>query len=169
MKKFLLLFACSAFFPMNAQQTHTVEKGDTAYNIARRYGMSLDELFKLNPTVKEGTIQIGQSLRVKGPVKGALAQTSSVQETPGYIVLEPKQTIYGITKQYRISESELRRLNPDLDNNMKIGSRVFLPKDKIERYGAGQLAVETSVANVSEKSSEEGTYTVQSTPAHFLI
>ncbi|MEC5394227.1 LysM peptidoglycan-binding domain-containing protein [Bergeyella sp. RCAD1439] len=169
MKKILLLSAFSAFFSMNAQQAHTVEKGDTAYNIARRYGMSLDELVSLNPTVKEGSIQIGQVLSVKSPVKGASAQSSSVREALGYIVLEPKQTIYGLTKQYRISESELRRLNPDLDNNMKIGSKVFLPKDKIERYGAGQSAVETSVANVSEKTSEEGTYTVQAKDNYYRI
>jgi hypothetical protein len=29
----------------------------------------------------------------------------------GKIVLQPKQTIYGITKQYHISEADLRKLN----------------------------------------------------------
>ena len=42
----------------------------------------------------------------------------------GKIVLQPKQTIYGITKQYHISEADLRKLNPNLDQHMKIGDEV---------------------------------------------
>ncbi len=43
---------------------HTVEKGDTLYNVSRRYGLTVDALKKLNNMTSD-TISIGQKLRVK--------------------------------------------------------------------------------------------------------
>ncbi|MBI5914638.1 MAG: LysM peptidoglycan-binding domain-containing protein [Bacteroidetes bacterium] len=43
---------------------HTVEKGDTLYNISRRYGIPVDDLKRLN-NMADNTIKIGQVLRVK--------------------------------------------------------------------------------------------------------
>jgi flagellum-specific peptidoglycan hydrolase FlgJ len=44
--------------------THTVVKGDTLYNISKRYGITVDELKRLN-NLADNTIKIGQVLRVK--------------------------------------------------------------------------------------------------------
>jgi LysM repeat protein len=41
-----------------------VEKGDTLYNISRRYGLTVDALKRLN-NMSVDTISIGQKLRVK--------------------------------------------------------------------------------------------------------
>ena len=43
---------------------HTVEIGDTLYNISRRYGITVDVLKQLN-NMTDNNIKIGQSLRVK--------------------------------------------------------------------------------------------------------
>ncbi|MCU0347984.1 MAG: LysM peptidoglycan-binding domain-containing protein [Saprospiraceae bacterium] len=43
---------------------HTVEKGDTLFNISRRYGITVDELKRLN-NLADNNIKIGQKLRVK--------------------------------------------------------------------------------------------------------
>jgi LysM repeat protein len=43
---------------------HTVEKGDTLYNISRRYGITVDMLKQLN-NMTDNNIKIGQQLRVK--------------------------------------------------------------------------------------------------------
>lgn len=48
-----------------ATHTHTVEKGDTLYNISKRYGMTIDELKSLNG-MSDNYIAIGQQLKVKG-------------------------------------------------------------------------------------------------------
>ena len=44
---------------------HIVKKGDTLYNISRRYGMTVDSLRKLNRLPESSTLQIGQKLLVK--------------------------------------------------------------------------------------------------------
>ncbi len=48
----------------DASVYHTVEKGDTLYNISRRYGLTVDQLMNLN-ALKSTNINIGQVLRVK--------------------------------------------------------------------------------------------------------
>ena len=44
---------------------HTVQKGETLYSIGKRYGLTADQLKKLNALGKDSLIQPGQKLRVK--------------------------------------------------------------------------------------------------------
>ena len=45
---------------------HTVKKGETLYQISRKYGMSVDALRKLNGIGRDATIYPGQKLKVPG-------------------------------------------------------------------------------------------------------
>lgn len=145
-KRFFLLSGLCMFLSISAQKTHTVVKGDNPYNISKKYGITIDELLKLNPKVKDGKLAIGDILNVKTGNTAAtkVTSTSSSASKTGKIYLQPKQTIYGITKQYRISETDLRKLNPELDSHMKIGDEITLPLDSIKKYGGNQTAVVTA-------------------------
>ena len=50
--------------PIIADGTYTVIKGDTLYNIAKRFNLSVDELKMLNEMTTDG-IKLGQVLKVK--------------------------------------------------------------------------------------------------------
>jgi LysM repeat protein len=150
-KKFFLLAGLTVFTSLSAQKTHTVIKGDTPYNIAKRYGMTVDDLVKLNPFAKDGKVAIGDVLVVSKSSAKPDTKTVSSTDKLGKIVLKPKQTIYGITKQYQISEADLRKLNPDLDSHMKIGDEVILPLASIQKFGD---AAPVAVAVETEKTPE---------------
>jgi len=141
-KRFFLLSGLCIFLSVSAQNTHTVIKGDNPYNISKKYGITIDELLRLNPKVKDGKLAIGDVLNVKTG-KTAVAKTSPAASAAktGKIYLQPKQTIYGITKQYRISEEDLRKLNPELDSHMKIGDEVILPLESIRKYEGSQAVI----------------------------
>ena len=47
-----------------AQSTHTVRKGDTYFNIARRYNLSLSELLELNKRTATQVLRLNETLRV---------------------------------------------------------------------------------------------------------
>ncbi|MGO4708822.1 LysM peptidoglycan-binding domain-containing protein [Chryseobacterium sp. 2TAF14] len=149
-KRFFVLSGLCMFLGLAAQKTHTVIKGDTPYNISKKYGISLDELYKLNPAVKGGKFAIGDVVTVKsGTANAAVVKSSAdVSSKTGRIILQPKQTIYGITKQYRISETDLRKLNPELDSHMKIGDEITLPLDSIKKYGGNQAVTTTETKPV---------------------
>ena len=171
-KRFFILSGLCIVLGVSAQKSHTVVKGDTPYNIAKRYGMTVDELLKLNPKFKDGKLAIGDILTVKSDKKNtSVAKPVSTGAALGKIVLQPKQTIYGITKQYHISETDLRKLNPDLDSHMKIGDEISLPLEYIKKYGGNQqLAVtKPSETTVTTASSDTETYIIQSKDNYYQI
>lgn len=183
-KKFLILSGLAVFVSSIAQQKHTVVKGDNPYNISKKYGMSLDELYRLNPKVKEGVLNIGDVLSVKGKAGNAVSSASSDAKVKasgktGTIILQPKQTLYGITKQYHVSEADVRKLNPNLQ--MQIGEIITLPIESIQKYADAAAAVNTapavvvsqttnSAATVSASTTtDEGTYVVQDKDNYYRI
>jgi LysM repeat protein len=93
----------------------------------------------------------------------------------GKIVLQPKQTIYGITKQYHISEADLRKLNPNLDH-LKIGDEVTLPAENIKKYADQNVFVKTEVPvekpvekAIEKPKADEGTYVIQPKDNYYKI
>lgn len=185
-KRFFILSSLCMVLGVSAQKSHTVVKGDTPYNIAKKYGLTIDELVKLNPSVKDGKLAIGEVLKLKTDKAAAQPSKAAVLPKPvntsqlGKIVIQPKQTIYGITKQYRISETDLRKINPELDSHMKIGDEISLPLESIKKYGGNQQqatpvvvpatakSVETEVEASAAKASE-GEYIVQQKDNYYRI
>ncbi|WP_312300253.1 LysM peptidoglycan-binding domain-containing protein [Chryseobacterium sp.] len=184
-KRFFILSSLCMVLGVSAQKSHTVVQGDNPYNIARKYGMTVDELLKLNPKHKDGKLAIGDVLTIKSDKAAAPVTKTPVAEkvhttagtAVGKIVLQPKQTIYGITKQYRISETDLRKLNPELDSHMKIGDEITLPLASIKKYGDQQTVVATAkpVETPVEKpvtatpSAEGETYVIQAKDNYYRI
>lgn len=185
-KRFFILSSLCMVLGVSAQKSHTVVKGDTPYNIAKKYGLTIDELVRLNPSVKDGKLAIGEVLKLKTDKAAAQPSKTAVLPKPvntsqlGKIVIQPKQTIYGITKQYRISETDLRKINPELDSHMKIGDEISLPLESIKKYGGNQQQaapvaapaiakpVETEVEAPAVKASE-GEYIVQQKDNYYRI
>ncbi|WP_228448281.1 MULTISPECIES: LysM peptidoglycan-binding domain-containing protein [unclassified Chryseobacterium] len=172
-KRFFILSSLCMVLGVSAQKSHTVVQGDNPYNIAKKYGITVDELLKLNPKHKDGKLAIGDVLTVKtekaaapvAPKTVAPEKVGTIAGTPvGKIILQPKQTIYGITKQYRISETDLRKLNPELDSHMKIGDEITLPLTSIKKYGGDQPTVTATVTKPVETPVEK-TVTATATPA----
>ncbi|WBV51599.1 LysM peptidoglycan-binding domain-containing protein [Chryseobacterium gambrini] len=183
-KRFFILSSLCMVLGMSAQKSHTVVKGDTPYNIAKKYGLTVEELLKLNPKVKDGKLALGDVLTVKNDKAASASSKTPVASKPvnnsqlGKIILQPKQTIYGITKQYRISETDLRKLNPELDAHMKIGDEITLPLESIKKYGGEQnVAVHTSpvekpvetVAETHTTKASEDEYIVQQKDNYYRI
>lgn len=163
MKKILITLLGLTFCTISAQKKHTVVAKETPYGIAKKYGISLDELFKQNPKIKDGILNIGDILIIpnhKNQVEKAPIRT---QKKLGKIILQPKQTIYGITRQYKISEAELRQLNPNIDQHMRIGDAVILPEENIKKYGDA-AATQTPIMKKEEvkiSQQDKDTYTIQ--------
>lgn len=181
MKKLAILPFLFLFAIVFGQRTHTVTAKENPYSIAKKYGLTTDELLKLNPKFKDGKLDIGDVLVVnkKTTIVATSATkpvtaTTAVQKT-GKIYLQPKQTIYSITKQYRISEAELRKLNPELDQNLKIGDAVILPEANIKKYADANAMTTTAIAGTSSindrtnTDSADNTYTVQPKDTYYAI
>jgi len=189
MKKIFLTILGTAFAVLSGQQKkHTVVAKENPTTIAKKYGVSVDELIKQNPKIKDGKIDIGDVLIIPNKQKNTQKTEEKAEDKKstekksnqklGKIYLQPKQTIYGITRQYKISEEELRKLNPNLESHMKVGEALVLPEDKIKKYGdkaAQQEVVETPKKDREEErktqkqASEDGAYVVQPKDTYYGI
>jgi len=119
--------------------THTVEPKEGVYGIAKKYGTSIEAIYKSNPSVEKEGLKIGQVLTIsvpktdKEPVKNTVQEVKqSLVPTNGktsYHIVEAKETKFGIAKKYGLSVSELEDLNPAIKENLEIGYNLRLSKN----------------------------------------
>ncbi len=77
-----------------AQNTHTVQPGETLYRIAQRYHTTVEALQVLNNISDPTRLQVGQVLRLDGPPE--VTRHRLVQPLPPLEALEwPRQTLQG--------------------------------------------------------------------------
>lgn len=99
--------------------THIVEKGETIFSISKKHKITQNDLLKNNPSVING-LAIGVELKI--PVK-----------TPTYKehIVQPKETLYGISRSHEVSADEINKLNPELKEGLKIGQTIKIPLKEI--------------------------------------
>ena len=122
-------------------EVHTVNAGETAYSIAKRYEVSIDNLIESNPGMDPTQIQVGQRIMIPREVIGTSTPSeieteytqytealSEVTDGWGYYLVERGQTLYSLTRQLNIPEDTLRKYNPDeLAAGLKAGSVLRYP------------------------------------------
>lgn len=116
---------------------HIVEKGQTLYALSKAYGVSVQELVTENPDCVNG-LKLNQTLRIPVVKKTVSAKSNKpINEIPydeaKYFLHKTEQgeTVYSITKKYKISEDSLYLLNSSIKNDgLKAGEYIVVPKLK---------------------------------------
>ena len=129
---FLTMF--SFVFTVAAKQEkytkHTVAKGETINSIAQKYKVTPYDIYSLNPDSQNG-IQLNSVLLIPAatPVVVMPSSKNSVQsDNPNTHLVQPKETLYSISKQYRVTIDAIKAANGDLLNNgLKIGQNIKIP------------------------------------------
>lgn len=114
---------------------HIIEPKETKYGISKKYGMTIQELERLNPQIVND-FPVGLKLAVSGntpsssenvtPVTAKPAAESTKKYLQEYVV-KPKETIATIARDFNISETELIQLNPELKKGIKLGMILRVP------------------------------------------
>lgn len=110
--------------PVSNVTTHLVEAKETKYGIATKYGLTVTELEQLNPQIVSG-LNIGQTLILK---PGVQVKKPSNVTLVNYEV-QPKETLYSLSKKFDIAQGDLITLNPDLQDGLKIGMILKVPSN----------------------------------------
>jgi membrane-bound lytic murein transglycosylase D len=97
-----------------ATSQHTVRSGDTLWGISRRYGMSVNELARVNGISTKSTLRPGQKLAVR-PQDFRSAGATQVASTDGPKQIDYKvrkgDTLSGIARRFSVSVSQLQAWN----------------------------------------------------------
>ncbi len=97
---------------------YTVKSGDTLYSIANKYGLTVDELKKLN-NLTSNLLSIGQKLKV--------TNNSSSNNSDNIYIVKSGDTLYKIARMYNTTVTNLVELNNLSTSNLSIGQKLIVP------------------------------------------
>jgi LysM repeat protein len=124
--------------------THTVEKGETLFSIAQQYNVEVQQLREWN-NLQGNEVSLGQSLIIK----------KTTPENATTHTVEPKETLFSISKQYNVSIPELKTWNNLANNNLEVGQQLTIyPSEASEQQQASIV--------VNNETQQNTYYTVKS-------
>ncbi|WAC03545.1 LysM domain-containing protein [Lacinutrix neustonica] len=158
MKKIIVilsLFICFSCSSVKAQnyKTHKVKEGETVESIAKQYNMSTSDIYKLNPdarrklrpnailiipkerTTAGTTTTIETRTTETTPTVTNVADSTKQEQTVEKIFeryinhrVHRKETLYGLSKTYNVTEEDIKKHNKFLyANNLKKGDKLKIP------------------------------------------
>ena len=121
--------------------TYTVQRGDTLWNIAKKFNTNVNEIKRLN-NLKSNILYVGQTLRVPEYYKA--------EDTNISYVVKRGDSLYSIARQYGVNVNDLKRINNLTSDLLSIGQIINIPSS-------------TTIVTPSEDDiiNEENTYVVK--------
>lgn len=163
---FLVIVVCYAFAKAYATPTffqefvsHQVKEGETVYSISQSYGITEQEIYKLNPDAKARVYE-GLVLILPGTAQAVVTTT---QVNPQDIKFKThkvkrKETLYSISKKYGVPEEAIKKYNRQLySQTLRKGDKIKIPILKTTT-GVTQPAV--VVTPVDETQTTSTVYTI---------
>ena len=99
---------------------YRVKSGDTLWNIARRFGVTVNQIKEVN-NLKNNTLTIGDLLYIPSN------ETETI--TKDYYTVKSGDTLYSIAKKYNLTIDELKNLNNLQNNTLSIGQKLIVSKE----------------------------------------
>ena len=140
--------------------SHHVQKGETIFGIAHKYGVNTEAVIEQNPVLKNG-LKAGQTIQITVPgtvVEPKVAESAPAQPAPvqpagvkGYIV-KKKETFYSIAVANGLSVAALEAANPGV-TSPKEGQVLNIPVREVP----AQTVADASAAPTGDKSVAEAT------------
>lgn len=111
---------------LNRQKKYTVAKGDTLYQIAKKYNTTVAEIKKLN-NLSSNNLTPGQILKTPSIPK----ETPSTSNYYTYTI-KKGDTLYQIAKKYNTTPEAIKTANNLTSNTLTIGATIKIPKANSE-------------------------------------
>jgi LysM repeat protein len=128
---------------------HTIEPGQTVYSIATMYGIGAEDIYRLNPESRE-VIKAGEKLRI--PQKDIAATITATADDLDYSfhTIQPKETLYSLSKRYQVSATNIINANPGLSvATFQTGKTIRIPSVRIDQLP--QTESQTVVKDIEYK------------------
>ncbi|MTI30184.1 LysM peptidoglycan-binding domain-containing protein [Xanthovirga aplysinae] len=119
------------------QNFHVVKTSETLYSIARSNNVSVQDLKSWNKLSEDG-LKVGQKLLIyssESKKESSIGlnpknETSEIKTNQKFHIVEPKQTLYSISKIYGVEVDELKKWNHLNTNELLVGQKIWLESGK---------------------------------------
>lgn len=103
----------------NTKNTYIVQRGDTLWNISKKFDVPIDEIKRLN-SLNSNLLFVGQTLK--------LPSYETTTDTNITYIVQKGDTLYSIAAKNDISVNELKTYNNLTSDNLSIGQELNIPK-----------------------------------------
>ena len=108
----------------DTQTTYVVQKGDTLYSIALKYGTTPNAIIRKN-NLKNNTLTVGQTLTIPNDVEST-GDYSDMSNSNTYVV-QRGDSLYSIANAYNVSVNDLRNINNLTSDILSVGQVLIIP------------------------------------------
>lgn len=136
MRKFILIciITLSCSWIANAQKfkAHTVKHGETVESIAKKYQVTVSDIYTLNPDAKKKLV-LDSVLIIPNVASISSGLPTETKELIGYKShkVKRKETLYSLSKTYNIEIEDIKKHNKRLyAENLKKGDQIRIPQYK---------------------------------------
>ena len=120
----------------NTLKTYQVQPKEGKWRIAYKFGITVDELEKLNPKMAD-TLQDGQEINVPNI---AFNEVKTIDEEYGYYTVVPSEGFFALKRKLGLTQEEIEVLNPGLkESGLKSGMIIKVPKDVSDNSSSGDV------------------------------
>ncbi|WP_339886934.1 LysM peptidoglycan-binding domain-containing protein [uncultured Flavobacterium sp.] len=126
---------------------HKVNSGETLYSISKKYGISVNEISKANTATLQNGLQSGQMLKIKAKVPVVVNEdknekiiktdlkTTEISNPDDITIIkhqvQPKETLYSISKKYNVSIEDIKQQNEELlTKSLQSGQEITIKVKK---------------------------------------
>lgn len=110
---------------------HFVVEGETVQSLAQLYEVTNVEILRANPEIASGLVPnkiVRIPVKSSHPFKSEQSKDNTLKDSPyARHVIQPKETWYGISRQYMVPVKDLLNANPGVDT-LRIGMTIQIPK-----------------------------------------
>ena len=103
----------------NTKNTYIVQRGDTLWNISKKFDVPIDEIKRLN-SLNSNLLFVGQTLK--------LPSYETTTDTNITYKVQKGDTLYSIAAKNGVSVNELKTYNNLTSDNLSIGQELNIPK-----------------------------------------
>lgn len=104
-------------YSVEEENVYTIKSGDTLWSVAKKFGISVDELKKVN-NLTSNSLSIGQKLVIPSEKETTNKNVYTVQSG---------DTLYSIAKKYDVSVDAIKEANNLPNNTLTIGQILIIP------------------------------------------
>ena len=148
--------AAAAAVPTGSASEYKVQKGDIAFNLAKKHNVTLKELQAATPNVDLKKLKVGATRQIPAP--GAAAEAKAAQATDAAAPADAAAgdaTVYHvkggdslgkIAKRHGTTVKAIRQLNGLTSDNIRVGQKLKLPAKSAAAAAAAAAPVAPETA-----------------------
>lgn len=137
---------------------HKVAPGETVYSLSKLYGITEQQVYEDNPSVRHNGLKAGEVIRlVCKEIPEQDMSRRKLRRTFIQHMVQPGETAYGIAKRYSIAINTLIEDNPGLDPaHLKAGQELLIRKSEVDKTSPQQIMaqMDSFASTLSEVSNE---------------